>query len=48
MEVLKAWAGDEKLHALGVHEPELVFENGLAVEGFEFGGEGDFFACLGR
>jgi hypothetical protein len=48
MEVFEAWAGDEELHALRVHEPELVFENGLAVEGFEFGAEGEFFAGLGR
>lgn len=32
---------------MGVHEPELAFENGLAIEGFELGGDGDFFAGFG-
>lgn len=48
MEVLQAWAGDEELNALGVHEPEAGFEDWLAIEGFEFGGEDDLFAGFGR
>lgn len=48
MEILQAWASDEQLYALRVHQPEVGFENGLAIEGFEFGGEGDFFAGFGR